>query len=738
MAPRHVQDFVNEIWPYAVDVGDRYGIDPVTIVTQAALETGWGREVAGNNYFGVKSHGRAGGQTITTHEYVDGKKVRVQDNFRVYNSMAESVEDYARFLHENPRYADAIAQDGYASELAGIAGKGYATDPAYPRLVQNVARMVQRAAPPTPPGSIPNVVGTQLAVRPPAPTPRPALEGTVARTNAMLGKRAPTPRPAIEGTVARTKAELDRPPAPRPVTASPQLQAQRAGAGGLPRPRPEHQPAPARQEVSKEEIYRGGGPTRPPQNQVGIAETTGRPVIDNGDGSFSTERSITVTDPRINAGRPTNIPTLWGGQQLSDEQAINAAAASGQRFPAYATIPAAERAARAHSEQIMQAPSYAGQERAPPRQQAPTPTPAPGLGPRNFGDEIGMSPIQGGRQQPPLFDAAFDERVGHMRMTRMPVDSQGILVARSEPPKPEGPESRLLPVVGPTGTPARADPVGAMPSREDVIGLGRPASVQRIQVAAAAAPQTGARPQSYAGQDGGTATPVRAGVVRVANPQAGSVAMPAGARPEVADDLVRQAQSGTRRQELERQPQSFAGQETARPTVPKYITQQERVPITPVKKDIPLGDVRYNGSRDTKAAQDAGSKFANSEQFKTITRTVLNPEWVQQQKTAAPGTGPRQTSAAPRSPQAPGLGSGGGSSRGGTVSLPGTPTQFRETRQYHPGKADWVTVLVPVQGVGASAASARPRSSGGGSSSSSGGSSGGGHRSYNPDTGQWD
>jgi hypothetical protein len=95
-------------------------------------------------------------------------------------------------------------------------------------------------------------------------------------------------------------------------------------------------------------IYQQGGPTRPPENQVGIANT-GRPMLDNGDGTFSTERTVTVTDHRINGGRPTNVPTIWGGRQLPEDMAVNAAVASGQTFTAFPSIAAAVAAAEYHS-----------------------------------------------------------------------------------------------------------------------------------------------------------------------------------------------------------------------------------------------------------------------------------------------------------------------------------------------------------------------------------------------------
>ena len=56
---------------------------------------------------------------------------------------------------------------------------------------------------------------------------------------------------------------------------------------------------------------------------------------------------------------------------------------------------------------------------------------------RNLGDEIGMSPIPGGKQRAPLFDAGYDERTGEMRLFKTgPADTQGVFVGSSRPPAP--------------------------------------------------------------------------------------------------------------------------------------------------------------------------------------------------------------------------------------------------------------------------------------------------------------
>lgn len=87
---------------------------------------------------------------------------------------------------------------------------------------------------------------------------------------------------------------------------------------------------------------------------VGTLPSTGRPMLQNPDGSVSTERSITVTDPRLNGGRPTNIPSIWNGRQLDDQGAIAAALQSGQQFQGFDSIPEAVSAAEARSAMLGQ------------------------------------------------------------------------------------------------------------------------------------------------------------------------------------------------------------------------------------------------------------------------------------------------------------------------------------------------------------------------------------------------
>lgn len=94
--------------------------------------------------------------------------------------------------------------------------------------------------------------------------------------------------------------------------------------------------------------------------QPAVLPSTGRPMLQNPDGSVSTEESMTVTSPRLNNGAPTNIPSIWGGKRPpfdpgtleAEEWAIDQAANSGQTFETFPSIEDAVKAARARSNSL--------------------------------------------------------------------------------------------------------------------------------------------------------------------------------------------------------------------------------------------------------------------------------------------------------------------------------------------------------------------------------------------------
>jgi flagellar protein FlgJ len=113
------------------------GIPAAFMVSQAALETGWGRKeirhadgTSSHNLFGIKAGGSWKGPVaeVTTTEYVNGKAQKVLAKFRAYGSYAESFADYARLMKDSPRYQAAVgAAMGAGTAVSGVAGSGTAS-----------------------------------------------------------------------------------------------------------------------------------------------------------------------------------------------------------------------------------------------------------------------------------------------------------------------------------------------------------------------------------------------------------------------------------------------------------------------------------------------------------------------------------------------------------------------------------------------------------------------------------
>jgi flagellar protein FlgJ len=123
-------------------------VDPDLLLSQAALETGWGRSImrhpdgqSTHNLFGIKADPSWEGDRVvqSTLEYIGGRLVRTRAAFRAYGSFAESFEDYASFLKGQPRYARALEHAGDPGAfMRGLQEAGYATDPSYAEKVLRI------------------------------------------------------------------------------------------------------------------------------------------------------------------------------------------------------------------------------------------------------------------------------------------------------------------------------------------------------------------------------------------------------------------------------------------------------------------------------------------------------------------------------------------------------------------------------------------------------------------------
>ena len=122
------QDFVNKFYPAAKAAGAEFNINPVVILAQAAIESGWGESKLStyNNFFGITAYGRI-------NNYWHGGKIQLAENgltFRRYDTMENSFMDYCRLIRGSYRtsadlsfhpaaFAKSIAYSKYISEVNG-------------------------------------------------------------------------------------------------------------------------------------------------------------------------------------------------------------------------------------------------------------------------------------------------------------------------------------------------------------------------------------------------------------------------------------------------------------------------------------------------------------------------------------------------------------------------------------------------------------------------------------------
>jgi peptidoglycan hydrolase FlgJ len=148
-ASTQVQSFVQRVGPLLQEAGRQLGVSPKILLAQAALETGWGRSVVGNNVFGIKAGGSWTGSqvTTTTHEVEAGQMVAREASFRAYPSLDAAVQDYVAMVGGSRRYQAVVGVgNNVAAYAEGLAAGGYATDTEYASKLEAIAASPSVAA----------------------------------------------------------------------------------------------------------------------------------------------------------------------------------------------------------------------------------------------------------------------------------------------------------------------------------------------------------------------------------------------------------------------------------------------------------------------------------------------------------------------------------------------------------------------------------------------------------------
>ena len=143
------KDYIAAMTQGALEVQEEYGLPAAVAIAQSALETGWGKhpildERTGDNshnLFGIKAGPGDDYVESWTHEYVNGKKVRVLAKFKAYESYSDSLTDWAGFLMRNPRYKSALENASDPFQFADeLQRAGYATDPNYAKKLKSIIK----------------------------------------------------------------------------------------------------------------------------------------------------------------------------------------------------------------------------------------------------------------------------------------------------------------------------------------------------------------------------------------------------------------------------------------------------------------------------------------------------------------------------------------------------------------------------------------------------------------------
>jgi flagellar protein FlgJ len=135
LAEMKKSEFIDTYLPPACLAEDYFRINPVVILAQSAIESGWGTSTLAtehNNFFGITGYGKR-------NEWWDGRTVELGKHsllFRVYRSVGDSFMDYAslirtvydhaaRVSYDTKAFAKAIAYSKYISEVNGDDREAY-------------------------------------------------------------------------------------------------------------------------------------------------------------------------------------------------------------------------------------------------------------------------------------------------------------------------------------------------------------------------------------------------------------------------------------------------------------------------------------------------------------------------------------------------------------------------------------------------------------------------------------
>lgn len=148
-----IEDFLKLFSNTALEIENEYGISAIALLSQIALETGWGKHILkvynknnelidSKNLFNIKASkdwtGEVGYRQVL--EYYNNKKTYSKEYFKIYNSYKESFEDYINLIKNTKRYKEAWEnRNNFEKYFECLKKAGYATDPEYAEKLKKIA-----------------------------------------------------------------------------------------------------------------------------------------------------------------------------------------------------------------------------------------------------------------------------------------------------------------------------------------------------------------------------------------------------------------------------------------------------------------------------------------------------------------------------------------------------------------------------------------------------------------------
>ena len=132
-------DFIKKYRGDAILVGLACDFPPIILLVQAALETGWGKHMVGNNLFGIKDVSWLPGSAEATTTEFDGEWKTEVHHFETFDSPLQSMLAYIVKIRTEERYRRAwIFRCEPLFYVDAIQEAGYATDPDYAKKLTSI------------------------------------------------------------------------------------------------------------------------------------------------------------------------------------------------------------------------------------------------------------------------------------------------------------------------------------------------------------------------------------------------------------------------------------------------------------------------------------------------------------------------------------------------------------------------------------------------------------------------